>query len=122
MMPERIQRRRTKGWRMPLGVIYVGRPSIYGNPFGRFLSDAEDRHVAVVMFREWWEGRGLFRGNFMYTEQMEMLMGAMFQLRGKNLACWCPLCGQHRNGKPFSIRCPDCTPCHADTLGELANS
>lgn len=32
-MPERIQRRRTKGWRMPEGAIYVGRPSKWGNPF-----------------------------------------------------------------------------------------
>lgn len=33
MAPERIQRARTKGWRMPEGAVYVGRPTIYGNPF-----------------------------------------------------------------------------------------
>ena len=32
-MPIRIQRRRTKGWRMPAGAVYVGRPSYFGNPF-----------------------------------------------------------------------------------------
>lgn len=32
-MPQRIQRKRTKGWRMPEGAIYVGRPTVYGNPF-----------------------------------------------------------------------------------------
>lgn len=32
-MPERIQRRREKGWRMPEGAIYVGRPSPWGNPW-----------------------------------------------------------------------------------------
>ncbi|QKY80234.1 hypothetical protein SEA_JUNG_59 [Mycobacterium phage Jung] len=26
-MPERIQRKRSKGWRMPEGAIYVGRPT-----------------------------------------------------------------------------------------------
>ena len=26
-MPKRIQRHRTKGWRMPGGAIYVGRPT-----------------------------------------------------------------------------------------------
>lgn len=31
-MPERIQRRRTRGWRMPEGAVYVGRPSKWGNP------------------------------------------------------------------------------------------
>lgn len=29
----RIQRKRTKGWRMPEGAVYVGRPSRWGNPF-----------------------------------------------------------------------------------------
>ncbi|SKE25070.1 Uncharacterised protein [Mycobacteroides abscessus subsp. massiliense] len=32
-MPERIQRKRTAGWRMPEGAIYVGRPSQWGNPY-----------------------------------------------------------------------------------------
>ena len=31
--PKRIQRRRTKGWRMPEGAIYVGRPTKWGNPY-----------------------------------------------------------------------------------------
>src|SRR5690348_14376983 len=32
-MPKRIQRSRAKGWRMPEGAIYVGRPTKWGNPF-----------------------------------------------------------------------------------------
>jgi len=32
-MPQRLQRRRTKGWRMPPGAVYVGRPTEWGNPF-----------------------------------------------------------------------------------------
>jgi hypothetical protein len=32
-MPKRIQRKRTKGWKIPEGAVYVGRPTIYGNPF-----------------------------------------------------------------------------------------
>lgn len=31
--PKRIQRQRTKGWRMPDGAVYVGRPTKWGNPF-----------------------------------------------------------------------------------------
>lgn len=31
--PKRIQRKRTKGWRMPEGAVYVGRGSKWGNPF-----------------------------------------------------------------------------------------
>lgn len=32
-MPERIQRRRAKGFVLPTTAIYVGRPSKWGNPF-----------------------------------------------------------------------------------------
>lgn len=31
--PTRVQRKRTKGWRMPEGTVYVGRGSKWGNPF-----------------------------------------------------------------------------------------
>src|SRR5690348_3995079 len=31
--PRRIQRKRTKGWRMPEGAVYVGRGTRWGNPF-----------------------------------------------------------------------------------------
>lgn len=31
--PERIQRKRSKGWRMPPNTVYIGRPSKHGNPF-----------------------------------------------------------------------------------------
>ena len=30
-IPKRIQRKRTRGWRMPANAVYVGRPSIWGN-------------------------------------------------------------------------------------------
>ena len=32
-MPIRIQRRRTRGWKMPPNTVYVGRPTRWGNPF-----------------------------------------------------------------------------------------
>jgi hypothetical protein len=32
-MPQRIQRKRTRGWRIPNNAIYVGRPTVFGNPF-----------------------------------------------------------------------------------------
>lgn len=31
--PQRIQLRRVKGWRKPLGTINVARPTKWGNPF-----------------------------------------------------------------------------------------
>ena len=32
-MPIRVQRKRTKGWRMPANTVYVGRPTKWGNPY-----------------------------------------------------------------------------------------
>ena len=95
-MPTRIQRKRTKGWRMPDGAVCVSRPSRWGNPYrvgaphpdhGWPMSGAE----AVECFRRWYE--------------QHMNDRLLAPLRGKDLACWCPLD----------------QPCHADVLLELAN-
>ena len=101
-MPRRIQRRRTKGWRMPEGAVYVGRPTKWGNPFRPDLSSSprytpED---AVMDYRE--DLRGM-------PEVCEI---ARAELRGKDLVCWCPLVDAE--GRPV--------PCHAEVLLEVANS
>jgi len=67
--PKRIQRRRTKGWRMPEGAVYVGRPTRFGNPF-RTGVPAMD----VDAYRGW----------------ISQAQARAF-LRGKDLACWCKL-------------------------------
>ncbi len=91
--PQRIQRKRTKGWRMPPDAVYVGRPTKYGNPYTvhEFLWSATE---AVGNYRLWIEARP------------ELVKQAREELKGKDLACWCPLDGQ---------------PCHADVLLEIAN-
>lgn len=68
-MPERIQRSRKKGWRMPEGAIYVGRPSRWGNPFpwkggwitwsavaAGFRADLPGRRAASLFFYRGWLG------------------------------------------------------------------
>lgn len=117
-MAERIQLRRTKGWRMPPNTVSVARPGRHGNPFyiggyhkigngrggmarltaldpayadGTFTL-VETREQAVEMFRA-------------YRTLYPIPPRDLDELRGKNLACWCPL-GQ---------------PCHADVLLEIAN-
>ena len=45
---------------------------------------------------------------------------AAIALRGYDLVCWCGLCEAHRDGLPVGVKCPDCPPCHADVLLELA--
>src|SRR5688500_7708213 len=86
-MPKRIQRKRSKGWRMPEGAVYVGRPTRWGNPFR--VGGSTSAAMAVAEF-----GVYVSLNGFDLTE-----------LRGKDLACWCPLD----------------QPCHADVLLELAN-
>ena len=92
-MPKRIQRKRTKGWRMPEGAVFVGRPTKWGNPFvvGDFY---RTRGSAVAAYRAAFAG-----SNHPPFDQLE-------ELRGKDLVCWCPLY----------------TPCHAYVLLEWANA
>ena len=93
-MNVRIQRQRTKGWRMPEGAIYVGRPSRWGNPF---RIGAPDRFSNVSSVEE---SVRLFRA--LITAVPDRFDVA--PLRGHDLVCWCPLD----------------QPCHADVLLELA--
>lgn len=86
--PQRIQRKRAPGWRMPPNTVSVTRPGKWGNPF---TVAKYGRLGAVAMYRQMMTGRGLLRVHH--------------ELRGKNLACFCPLD----------------QPCHADVLLELAN-
>ena len=103
MMPARIQRKRTKGWRLPPNTICVTRPSRWSNPYRVGACLIPDNQAAVDAFR------ANLPANFQCDD-----------LRGKNLACWCRLCPEHANGKPFGISCSKCEPCHADVLGDAA--
>jgi len=84
-MPERIQRKRTKGWKMPPNTVSVCRPGKWGNPF----TFANSGHVHPVL---------------RFACEVAPLLDVS-PLRGKNLACFCPLD----------------VDCHADVLLELAN-
>lgn len=56
MSPVRVQRKRTKGWRMPEGAVYVGRGSRWGNPYR--IGDAQLRFPRVDGTESWqFEGR-----------------------------------------------------------------
>ena len=97
-MPKRIQRRRVKGWRMPEGAAYVGRPTKWGNPYK--VGEKNPYGTVTVDKRH---AQRIFLG---FAPQNERLVAAAREeLRGKDLACWCPLD----------------EPCHADVLLEIAN-
>lgn len=119
-MPKRIQRKRTKGWRMPANTVSVTRPGRWGNKFvigdyamkgdpgnnrGPFSMSytitsaeyADDRYTHIkdaATAVEWFEW---YLTKYPSADIQE--------LRGKDLACWCPLD----------------QPCHADVLLRIAN-
>ncbi len=74
--PKRIQRKRTKGWRMPPNTVYVGRPTEWGNPFKG--KDAYKKYKKA-MYAEYEE------------EWVAGLLMSMTIIEGMNLACWCSL-------------------------------
>jgi hypothetical protein len=105
-MPERIQRKRSKGWKMPDNTVYVGRPTKWGNPFvvgkrgGAYTALVKDQRHAWQLYRS------------IAFDNQRLVEAARAELRGKNLACFCPL--------PTEPYAPDC--CHAAVLLEIANS
>lgn len=99
-MPKRIQRKRTKGWRMPEGAVYVGRPTIFGNPFK--VGNGTTPMCAVKQFKLWLAG---YKGSGGGGLRRLSMLARIDELRGKDLACWCPLD----------------QPCHADILLGIAN-
>ena len=115
--PKRIQRRRTKGWRMPAGAVYVGRPSKWGNPFvvgagydAPFVwhlesyEEANNHDGLVTLSRAM--AVEMFRAAFGTTSELAKARTEhVAELRGKDLVCWCPLD----------------QVCHADVLLEWAN-
>jgi hypothetical protein len=126
-MPQRIQLRRTKGWRKPEGAVVVSRPTKWGNPYAvtscsRFECLYGTRHWHVLDNRDYYpadwalstvvitasEGSARREVIALYREDLDRLpipAAAIAELRGKDLACWCPLD----------------RPCHADVLLEIAN-
>ena len=96
--PKRIQRKRTKGWRMPEGAVYVGRGSKWGNPFR--LNDIVSTDDGVRIVRTHAHAVALFHTRVRFDE------ADLAELRGKDLVCWCA----------------EDQPCHADVLLEWANA
>lgn len=113
--PIRVQRRRTKGWTVPVDergqpAIYVGRGTKWGNPYRvgecpsqvlpGFVVQIQTVEDAVRCYEAW---VGL---------QLQSDPEFLAPLRGRDLMCWCPL--HDPNGRA--------APCHADVLLDLANA
>lgn len=89
--PQRIQRTRLKGFKMPPNTVYVGRPTKWGNPWKvhplMSAQECVDKYEHEIIMNPAWRA----------TIKKE--------LKGKNLACFC--------------RVGDV--CHADVLLKYAN-
>lgn len=103
--PIRVQRRRTKGYRLPPNTVCVTRPGKYGNPFqvgkvGPMGRQPIDSAGAVGFFEAMLDDSELrAAAGYPCDEEIER------DLAGKNLACYC---GPSK-------------PCHADPLLKRAN-
>ena len=118
--PRRIQRKRTKGWKMPPNTVYVGRPSKWGNPYqveydfttsntaNWRVSDKDGTTIGEYKWTEFDAIKAAVEAYRAYADRNCSVAHTLIfgELRGKNLACWCPLD----------------QPCHADILLELANA
>jgi hypothetical protein len=110
-MAERIQRSRARGWRMPDGAVYVGRPSKWGNDYRPMQRTWHNVRRDFVLVRDVAHAVQLYREMWEYWLATDTLAGGQSpwtvfdRLRRHDLVCWCPLD----------------QPCHADVLLELAN-
>lgn len=118
--PIRIQRKRAKGWRMPENTVYVGRGSLWGNPFPD-TGDPGARERCVEQYRRLFEAQPSYRRHAVLTimrgnnergeARIAEMSAALPSLSGKNLACWCGI-----------ISHGEYVPCHADVLLSIANN
>lgn len=125
-MATRIQRKRTKDYTQPLGTIYVGRPTKWGNPFkltpdGWIMYKSENR----TLLNPWvyWSASGgfvindiidlyeLWLTDQLYYKSDLRVPPDLKELKGANLSCWCGIVDKNNRY----------IPCHADILLSLAN-
>lgn len=103
MKPIRVQRKRTKGWKMPNNTTYVGRPGKWGNPF--------TGEGAVEKFSDCILNNAMCYCHLDEIEatvqyyRFKWMSEHIYVLRGRNIACFCPID----------------KPCHGDVLLEYAN-
>jgi hypothetical protein len=149
--PQRIQRQRTKGWRMPEDAVYVGRPSVYGNPWpidGEMQpwlalalgqrGDRAGRVASAVIAYRWWladdgspfpvpaatPGPGdieFASGATRHIADVPVAMGVLMLGAGGTIVVPARPDLAPLRGRDLVCWCPLDQPCHADVLLEVAN-
>ncbi len=89
--PREVQLRRIKGWRLPPNTVVVARPSRWGNPFKVGVDGSAEECVAKYERH--------------IATNPDLAEAAAHDLRGFNLACYCPIGA----------------PCHRRVLLQIAN-
>ncbi len=102
MTPKRIQLSRRKGWRMPANTVKIDRTTKWGNPF--VIGKDGTRAECIELYKRFVAGNAATKRKDVLASR-ELVASSAQELRGKNLACWCPMD----------------EPCHADVLLKLAN-
>ena len=95
--PQRIRLSRKKGYRLPRGAVNIARPGKWGNPFkagepnGLGWGVVNDHSHAAALFAKW-----LYLDHELVAFERDRhawMLEHLEDLRGKDLACWCPLGG-----------------------------
>lgn len=126
--PKRIQRKRTRGFNLraassnPNGVIYVGRPTRYGNPYW-YVQRSHSGELALALYENTAQGvwlpdlvkhlpddyvRRIYETHLAWLKRFggRPREAIRTELADRDLSCWCPLS----------------SPCHVDILLRLANT
>lgn len=137
LKPKRVQRQRTKGWRMPEGAVYVGRPTVFGNPFKAYKCDCcgywdvkDDNDVTYLVDHQYVRQPAVRADRGTWTTQQQAI-GESVRLYNDELTYW--VGGrlawepgfrervEALRGRDLACWCPLDQPCHADVLLEVAN-
>lgn len=149
-MPERIQLKRAKGWRLPYGAVSVARPTKWGNPFAYRTERGLARIPAALSDAEWeYEGRISVDGarhDYHHPDGRITVCHVRYMTRAEVVECYRRLLAsdlaeamrmalggwrlpftpddvrRELTGKHLACWCPPCEPCHADVLLEVANA
>lgn len=147
--PVRVQRSRSKGWRLPPNTVIVSRPSTWGNPFvitsdwlmwtgvamGFHGNKAGRQAAAVALYRMWLTGtlppitEPEPGGEVAFSNGAEVSAhGMVMGFAGRASGCFAPPTLPAKRpdltslrGKNLACWCKLTESCHADVLLEIAN-
>jgi hypothetical protein len=112
MTPTRIQRKRSKGWKLPPNTKCVTRPGPFGNPFTvnpKLWEASRKKRATQLSCDELHACNTAEQAVRMYEDIVKndkrLREIIVRDLRGFNLACYCP----------------EGSPCHGDVLLRIAN-